>query len=438
MFFFFLMIFQMKLILSIYQTPSRHGQYKILKLQQQIRDTDNQIVKKNGNHIFGLKTIKKATQIDLSHFNDILAMNQDTITVESSVTIKSILDYLIPKGYILNVTPDMSHLTIGGIIAGIGGGSATFRHGYFHESVTQFDIIIGNGDLLTCTPTQNSDLFYATANTLGTLGYITQLTLKIRKCKPYVKTQNIYYQDAETFFAALEKYQADESIDFLDGTIFGKTSFILVIGKFQDNVEGELDNFVNDKIYWKSIQTEKEHWFKTGDYIYRWDTDMYYTSMVIPAWMNNRMVRKCVPAATIPYIKKAMRYIGVDNNDIMDIVSDVLIPFPKMRDFYTWYDKEISLYPIYICPAQSGDNFSFWKKGLHCDFGIGYGIETDEAAKKRNKIEQKMLELGGRKLLYSRTKMKEDDFWKIYDKKKYMALREKYHAKSPQWYDKII
>jgi len=49
-----------------------------------------------------------------------------------------------------------------------------------------------------------------------------------------------------------------------------------------------------------------------------------------------------------------------------------------------------------------------------------------------------MLALGGRKFLYSRTKMKEDDFWKIYDKKKYMALREKYHAKSPQWYDKII
>ena len=62
-----------------------------------------------------------------------------------------------------------------------------------------FDIVIGNGDLLTCTPTQNSDLFYGVANTLGTLGYITQVTLKIRKCKPYVKTTNKHYKDAFEF-----------------------------------------------------------------------------------------------------------------------------------------------------------------------------------------------------------------------------------------------
>ena len=121
-----------------------------------------------------------------------------------------------------------------------------------------------------------------------------------------------------SFFEALEKYQKDETLDFLDGTIFGKTSFVLVLGQFQDTLEGTLDNFVNDKIYWRSIQTEKEHWFKTIDYIYRWDTDMYYTSMVIPQWLNNSMLRKCIPAAAVPSIKKALPYIGINNN-VLDI-----------------------------------------------------------------------------------------------------------------------
>ena len=122
--FFFLMIIQMKLFFD-FQGSLNHIWHKVLDLQKQIRNAD-EIVKKNSSHIFGLKKIDAPTKVDLSYFNNILALNQDTITVESNVTIKAILDYLIPKGYILNVTPDMSHLTMGGIIAGVGGGSSTF------------------------------------------------------------------------------------------------------------------------------------------------------------------------------------------------------------------------------------------------------------------------------------------------------------------------
>ena len=410
--------------------------FDLLALQKKISGAAGNIVKQNGNHLFGLKTVNKATKISLSEFTDILAADSKTITVESSITIKAVLDYLIPRGYILQVTPDMSHLTIGGIIAGIGGGSCSFRYGYFHEIMTQFNIIIGNGELLTCTPTQNADLFYGVPNTLGTLGYITQITLKTRKCAPYIRTQNLHYEDMTSFFRALEKYQADAATDFLDGTIFGKTTFVLVVGQFRDTLDGKLDNFINDKVYWKAIQTDKVHWFKTIDYIYRWDTDMYYTSMIIPEWMNIRSIRRCIPPNLIPFIKKILPFLGIDN-DIKDIVSDVLIPFSKMREFYSWYDREIGLYPVYICPAQSKGGFSFWKEDLLCDFGIAYGIETSNAAQKREKIEQKMLRLGGRKFLYSRTRMNQSDFWSIYDRDEYMSLRKKYHAKSPQWFDKI-
>lgn len=410
--------------------------HKIIILQNQIRGADTNIVKKNGNHLFGLRTFAQKTKVDLRSFTQIIALNHNSITVESNITIQAILDFLIPKGYILSVTPDMSHLTMGGIVAGIGGGSSSFRHGYFHESLTQFDIIIGNGELLTCSPHQNKDLFYGVPNTLGTLGYITQMTLTIRKCKPYVKTTNYLFSTSDAFFKHLEQYQQDVTVDFLDGTIFGEHQFVLIVGQFKDMLKGTLDNFVNDKVYWQSIMKEKTHWFTTKEYIYRWDTDMYYTSMIIPSWMNNPGIRRCIPASCIPYIKKGLPYVGIDN-DISDIVADVLIPFPKMRTFYQWYHQYIGLYPVYICPAQSGDNFSFWKKDLLCDFGIGYGIETDNAVEKRDAIEQKMLELGGRKFLYSRTTMSEDHFWKLYDKQAYMTLRKKYHAKSPQWYNKV-
>ena len=431
-----LLAIQLRVFFNVQRKILEEIEGKRMKVQKQVKEAKSTIVKKNGNHLFGLPIMNASTKIDLSRFTNILSMNEDTITVEGGVKIDEVLRYLIPKGYILNIIPDMSHLTFGGIISGVGGGSSSFQYGMFHESVTQFDIIIGNGDILTCSPSQHSDLFYGAPNTLGTLGYILSLTFKIRKCSPYVKTENKRYTNAKDYFSALQKYQKNKDIDFLDGTIYGNDLFVLVVGYFKDELEGDLDNFVNDNIYWKAIKEDDEHWFKTLDYIYRWDTDMYYTSMIIPEWMNNRNIRKCVPADLIPYIKKALPYLGVDNN-INDIAADILIPFNKMIDFYTWYNKEVCLYPVYICPALSRDDHSFWKGGDMCDFGIGYGIESKNDVENTKKIEKKMVELDGIKLLYTKSRMSEKEFWKIYDKKTYMKLRKKYHSNFPSVYEKI-
>ena len=429
--------------LNLLGYKSKNYLEKVSTLSSAIKDSNGFIVKKNSNHVFGLNTFSRASKIDMSHFTDICILahtftkDKNYIEVESSVTIKQVLDYLIPKGYILNVIPDMSHLTMGGIISGIGGGSASFRYGYFHESLLSFEMVLGDGTFLHCSRSENEELFYAVPNLLGTLGYITKLTIQIRQCKPYVETTNMVCKNAEDFFDLLQICRKQPDIDFLDGTIFGESLFILVVGTFCQKPNKKPDNFINDKIYWKSITTEKYHVFKTIDYIYRWDTDLYYTSMNIPQWLNNPKIRRLVPKKCINLVKKILPYLGVDN-DIQDIVQDVLIPFKKAKEFYEWYDKTIGLYPVYICPAVSAEKFTFWNEtsGL-CDFGIGYGVEIDKPAEKTQKIEQEMMRLGGKKLLYTKTRLTEDEFWSIYDKTVYQSLRSKYNSRFPNLYEKI-
>ena len=53
-------------------------------------------------------------------------------------------------------------------------------------------------------------------------------------------------------------------------------------------------------------------------------------------------------------------------------------------------------------------------------------------------VENKVRELGGRKVLYAHTYYPREEFWKIYDHIWYNALREKYFANSvfPDIYDK--
>ncbi len=67
---------------------------KIKKIQKQILNNKNKkIVKKDGNHVFGLKKLKNTAKINLKSLNQILEIdtNNETVTVESSVTIKTVI-----------------------------------------------------------------------------------------------------------------------------------------------------------------------------------------------------------------------------------------------------------------------------------------------------------------------------------------------------------
>ena len=129
--------------------------------------------------------------------------------------------------------------------------------------------------------------------------------------------------------------------------------------------------------------------------------------------------------------------MGLEIN-IDEFVQDVLIHMKNAEQFYEWYDKEIGIYPVYICPSESKSNkFDFWTDEYILDFGLGYGIIPDNAKEQTLKVEKKMIELCGRKLLYSIHQMSEKEFWSIYNKEKYNNLRKKYKAKFPNIFDKL-
>lgn len=414
---------------------------KIKIIQKTVINSKKELVKDKSNHLFGLKKFNNKNKIDLSKLRKILHLDisNNIIELEGSCTVKQVLDFLIPKGYMLPIIPDMSHLNMGGIISGVGGGSASFRNGCFHDNIIEYDILLGDGNVLTCSEKENTDLFRGIPNTLGTIGYITKLKMKIIKTKQYVITENYKFNNFKEFLEFINKSKKDETIDFLDGTLYDSSTCICIIGRLTNIKPVKLDNFINDKIYWKSIQTEEKHNFKLINYIYRWDTDLYYTSInkKIPQFLNNSSIRKLVPKSLIPIIKSCIPYLGIEVN-IEDIVSDVLIPIKKANDFFEWYNKNINLYPVYICPVVSKNNkFTFWTGDELLDFGIGYGVIPENPKEKTTLIENKMIELGGRKLLYSIHQMSDKKFWSIYDKNKYDELRKKYNSKFPNLFEKL-
>ena len=132
-----------KYIASLFASKSRVPYTeRVYAAQIQLQSSDGNVVSKHSNHEYGLARLS-LPKLDLSSFDDIEYIPSELfVTVGSAVTIRQILSFLIDRSLVLSVIPDLGHLTMGGIVAGIGGGSRSFKNGYFHELVVEMDFLL--------------------------------------------------------------------------------------------------------------------------------------------------------------------------------------------------------------------------------------------------------------------------------------------------------
>ena len=108
------------------------------------------------------------------------------IHIEAGVTLRQILEFVIPAGWFLPATPGTAHPSIGGTVAcdchGKGKGS-------IQDFVRRLHMILADGSPITCSASENSDLFYATVGGMGLTGIITSVELELQP----IKTSYIHY-----------------------------------------------------------------------------------------------------------------------------------------------------------------------------------------------------------------------------------------------------
>jgi FAD/FMN-containing dehydrogenase len=102
------------------------------------------------------------------------------LTAEAGVTLAQILDFAVPRGYFLPVSPGTKYVTLGGAIANDIHGKNHHTAGTFGKYVTQFGLARSDGSRRLCTPTENPDFYAATIGGLGLTGLITWATLRLK------------------------------------------------------------------------------------------------------------------------------------------------------------------------------------------------------------------------------------------------------------------
>lgn len=118
--------------------------------------------------------------VNMTRLNRMIDFDHETglLECEAGVSLAEILDVFVPRGYFVPVTPGTKFVTVGGAIANDVHGKNHHCDGTFCEFVDSFTLLLPSGDVMTCSKSDNADVFWATAGGIGLTGMI--LTARVR------------------------------------------------------------------------------------------------------------------------------------------------------------------------------------------------------------------------------------------------------------------
>jgi len=381
------------------------------------------------------------------------------VEAEGMVTYEALATACLRHGVMPAVVPQLKTITLGGAVAGVGIESSSHRYGLVHDTVLELDVLLGDGRVLTCTrDNEHADLFFGFANSYGTLGYALRVKARTVPVRPYVHIAHLDYFDGRLYFQELEKRLNAGDADFVDGTLFAPDKMFITVGHFVDKAP-YVSDYTFDRIYYRSIPARHDDYLTVHDYLWRWDTDWFWCSKNVLA--QNRFVRKFIFGrkrlgsrqytkimrwnSRVGATRKIERLLGLHSESV---IQDVDIPIARAAEFLKFYAREIGLWPVWICPigpVPEGGRFTLYpiREGWYVNFGFWDVKRTREPHPPghfNRMIEEKVVELGGIKSLYSDSYFPREQFEGLYGGEAYQRLKAKYDPGNafPELYEKCV
>jgi len=394
--------------------------------------------------------------VDVSALNHVLSVDttKRLAVVEPNVPMDKLVRTTLKKGLLPPVVMEFPGITVGGAIQGNGGESSSFKYGTFNQTAISHEIITGDGNVYQTSNKKHSDLFYGVPGTAGTLGVLTAATIKLIPAKKFV---NVEYLPVESFDNAkltIARASADKKNDFIDGIMFSASSGVIIVGRLSNAPSKTQVRFTRarDEVYYLHVEQQlaqnSNGWHESiplKDYLFRYDRGAFWVGRFAFRIFNipyNRFMRWLLtPLLRTRKLYQALQESGQSQHHI---VQDLVLPSDKFVEFCQFVDQELSVYPLWLCPMLVDEKATFQLNNLPTKSIINVGVWGSEIAdhakfvRKNRQIETEILKLGGKKWSYAYSYFTQKEFWRMYDKPKYDALRQKYGATYlPTIHDKL-
>ncbi|KAI1625584.1 delta24-sterol reductase [Exophiala viscosa] len=426
-----------------------------------------------------VRTLKST--IDISSLNNVLSVSTSnrTCLVEPNVPMDALVAATLPYGLVPPVVPEFPGITVGGAFAGTAGESSSFKYGFFDRAVNFIEVILADGQVVVASKAQNQDLFNGMAGTFGTLGVTTLFEIWLIPAGDFVQLSYIPVSGIEKAQDIMQEIADDQEVGFLDGIMFYPQNGVVMAGKMVNRNEADselaISTFTKPWDPWFYLHAEQstlkhaemvtklsqaqnnkvqattyQDLVPLTDYLFRYDRGAFWTGRYAYSYFLmpfNRLTRWLLDS----FMHTRVMYHALHRSGLMQrfIIQDMAVPNKNIPEFSAWLDSELPhIYPRWLCPLKTNENVSMHPHlapaarstdDVLLNIGVWGPTPRDmlQVAVNR-KIEQKLKSLHGMKWLYAQTFYTEDEFWQIYDRNWYEALRKRYGAeKLPSVYEKV-
>ncbi|HSV20848.1 MAG TPA: FAD-binding oxidoreductase [Casimicrobiaceae bacterium] len=417
-------------------------------------------LRKETSNLFRDRARHDGSALDARAFDHVLGVDTraGVVDAEGLTTYEALVAATLPHGVMPAVVPELKTITLGGAAAGVGIEASSFRYGLVHETLEEIDVLTGTGEIVTCRrDNAHADLFYGFPNSYGTLGYALRLRARTVPTRRYVAITHRRFDAAEPFFEALAQACAGDA-DFVDGVAFAPDELYLNEARFVALAPYTSD-YTYRRIFYRSIRQREQDYLTVEDFIWRWDTDWFWCSKNLGA--QHPLLRPLFGRARLGSrtYQKIMRWNTrwnvtgrldrLRHGHVESVIQDVDLPLDAAAAFLAFFQREVPIAPVWICPLRAGPDASRFPlypmkpDALYVNFGFWDVVRTREAREPghfNRRVEAEVARLHGIKSLYSESYYSREAFDDTYGGVAYRALKARYDPDGafPALYEKCV
>lgn len=207
---------------------------------QEILSQNNSIIAFGNGRSYGDSALSEWI-VDNKQRHFFIDFNEHTglLHTQAGVLLADVIEYFVPRGWFLKITPGTKLITLGGAIASDVHGKNHHVEGCFSECIKEFTMMLADGNVVLCSKDNSPELFKATCGGQGLTGVILEVKIYLKKINSqFIDQTTIKTHSLKDTFELFDTYQNQPySVAWIDclstGNKLGRS--LLMVGNFMSD-----------------------------------------------------------------------------------------------------------------------------------------------------------------------------------------------------------
>jgi len=189
-----------------------------------------------GHSQYGQTLVEGGIVVDSRTLNGV-KLGAGVVDAQGGASWEEVTRATLAQGLTPPAMGDTMTLSVGGILSAGGISNSSHLFGAVVDTVEELDVLTGAGDLLTCSPQRNRELFELAIAGMGQCGLIVSARLRLVTAPKWVVLRDLIYDDIGKFLGDVKRLATEGNVEHLGALVLPGDQtqgwrFKITIGKF--------------------------------------------------------------------------------------------------------------------------------------------------------------------------------------------------------------